>query len=136
MIPSTHDETKEAYENGTFTLPGLDSFGNYNTAPEPMVTIAAESYSHRLLHWQVLAIENRQPEILNYRVLRIHWLNTGNGIGLSRIWLPGPAGGTWTPVYWLIGCAHGNMAIAETSYCLHKHVCQDCGYTTIVDSSG
>lgn len=136
MIPSTHDEAKKAYENGALTLPGLDSFGNYNTAPEPMATITAERYSHMLLYWCVRAMESRQPKVPSNSPLRIHWLNTGNGVGLSRVWLSGPGGGAWKPVYWLIGCAHDNMAIARVSDHLYERVCQDCGYTTIVDSSG
>ena len=139
MIPSTHAETKNVYESGLLQLPpGLDSFGNYNTAPEPMVTITAEEYSRRLLHWQILAVESRQPKVLGCHTLRIHWLNTGNGVGISRIWLSitGPADGKWATVYWLIGCPHSNMVGTKTGNCLSAQVCQDCGYTTVVDSSG
>lgn len=143
MIPSTHEETKKAYASGLLQpQPGLDSFGDYNTAPEPMVVITAEDYSARLLHWQVIAVESRQPKILGYRSLCIHWLNTGNGVGLSRIWhwrlspTVGPTDGNWTVEYWLIGCAHSNMVTTKTGNCLSTQVCQDCGYTTVVDSSG
>lgn len=137
MIPSTHNETKQAYKSGLLqSPPSLDSFGNYNTAPVPMATIAAEDYSSRLLHWQVIAIEGRQPEILGYSPLRIHWLNTGNGVGMSQTWQPGPGGGEWITVYWLIGCAHGNVVSTKTGNCLTAQVCQDCGYRTVVDSSG
>ena len=121
MIPSTHDETKKAYKSGSLQpAPGLDSFGDYNTAPEPMHKITAGEYSARLLHWQALAIESRQPKVLGYSTLRIHWLNTGNGVGMSRIWLSisGPAGGEWATVYWLIGCPHDNMVTTKTGNCL------------------
>lgn len=139
MIPSTHAETKSAYETGLLRLPpGLDNFGDYNTAPEPMCKITAEDYSARLLHWQVLAIESRQPKVLGYSTLRIHWLNTGNGVGMSRAWqsAPGPLSGEWAPEYWLIGCPHTYVTVARIGDCLSERVCQDCGYTTIVDSSG
>lgn len=137
MIPSTHDETKDAYESGLLPpTPGLDSFGGYNTAPEPMTTITAEEYSHRLIHWQVIAIESRQPKILGYHTLRIHWLNTGNGVGLSRTWLSGPGGGRWIPVYWSIGCPHSKVIVTKIDNHLHEQVCQDCGYKTVIDSSG
>jgi len=139
MIPSTHEETKSAYESGALTpLPGLALFGDYNNAPEPMSKITAEDYSARLLHWQVVAIESRQPEILGYSTLRIHWLNTGNGVGLSREWrsVLGPLSGEWMPKYWLIGCPHENMITTKTGNCLHTQVCQDCGYMTVIDSSG
>jgi hypothetical protein len=139
MIPSTHDETKSAYESGSLQLPpGLDSFGDYNTAPEPMTTITAEEYSRRLLHWQVTAIESRQPKTLGYSMLHIHWLNTGNGVGMSRQWrsMPGPLSGGWATVYWLIGCPHNNMVATKIGNCLRAQVCQDCGYITVVDSSG
>ena len=141
MIPSTYDETVR--ELGLSPpLPGLDGFGDYNTAPEPMTTITAEEYSRRLLHWQILAVESRQPKVLGYSALRIHWLNTGNGVGLSQSWhrIPGPESGKWTVQYWLIGCPHDNMVTTKTAErlgkCLHEQVCQDCGYTTIIDSSG
>jgi len=139
MIPSTHDETMKArILGGLREMPGLDSFGSYNTAPEPMVTITAEDYSSRLLHWQVIAIESRQPKVLGYESLRIHWMNTGNGVGMSRAWQPGPSlgGGETVPVYWLIGCAHDNVTITSTGICLSERVCQDCGYSTVIDSSG
>ena len=139
MIPSTHEETKSAYELGLLPpQPGLALFGDYNRAPEPMSKITAEDYSARLLHWQVTAIESRQPKILGYHTLRIHWLNTGNGVGLSREWqsVPGPLSGVWVPKYWLIGCLHTNMITTKTGNCLHAQVCQDCGYTTTIDSSG
>ena len=139
MIPSTHEETKSAYELGLLPpLPGLALFGDYNHAPEPMVAITAEEYSHRLLHWQVIAIESRQPKILDYHTLRIHWLNTGNGVGLSREWRSNlkSLGAGWAPVYWLIGCPHENMITTKTGNCLHAQVCQDCGYMTTIDSSG
>jgi len=133
MIPSTHDETKSAYELGLLPrLPGLHSFGGYNTAPEPMTRITAEEYSSRLLHWQVTAIEHRQPRVLGYESLRIHWLNTGNGIGISRAWY----GAVSVPKYWLIGCSHSNVTITKTGNCLSERVCQDCGYSTVIDSSG
>ena len=136
MIPSTHEETKNAYESGLLLpSPSLVLFGDYNHAPEPMCQIAAESYGGRLLHWQVIAIESRQPKVLNYSTLCIHWLNTGNGVGLSWVWQPGPGGG-WTPKYWLIGCPHANVISTKTGNCLHTQVCQDCGYTTVIDSSG
>ena len=139
MIPSTHTETMKAHGLKLLSpMPSLDSFGNYNTAPEPMVAITAEEYSSRLLHWQVIAIESRQPRIPGYSALRIHWLNTGNGVGLSREWqsISGPLSGEWIPKYWLIGCAHDNIVSTKTGNCLHTQVCQDCGYTTVVDSSG
>ena len=138
MIPSTHDECKNAVTIDTATMPGLVSFGDYNTAPEPMVTITAEEYSRRLLHWQVIAIESRQPKVLVYNTLCVHWLNTGNGVGMSRIWLSmsDPTGGEWATVYWLIGCPHDNMVSTKTGNCLTAQICQDCGYTTVVDSSG
>ena len=139
MIPSTHDETKKAHETGSLApQPGLDSFGDYNTAPEPMVTITAWEYSHTLLHWQVLAIESRQPKVLGYSMLCIHWLNTGNGVGMSREWqsVTSPLDGEWITKYWLIGCAHSNVIPTKVDNCLTKWVCQDCGYTVVVDSSG
>ena len=139
MIPSTHDETKKAYKLRLLTpQPGLDSFGSYNTAPEPMTTITAEEYSRRLLHWQVVAVESRQPEILGYSSLRIHWLNRGNGVGMSRMWQlnPGPGSGEWITIYWLIGCSHNNVVVTKTGNCLTAQVCQDCGYRTVIDSSG
>ena len=139
MIPSTHDETRSAYELGLLPpLPGLALFGDYNTAPEPMQRITAEEYVHRLLHWRVCAIESRQLKILGYSTLRIHWLNTGNGVGLSREWLSNvrSLGGGWSLMFWLIGCPHNNMISTKISNCLHVQVCQDCGYTTTIDSSG
>ena len=139
MIPSTHDEAKSAYESGLLQLPpGLDSFGDYNTAPEPMTKITAEEYSRRLLHWQVTAIESRQPRVLGYNTLRIHWMSTGNGVGMSHVWLSitGPAGGEWATVYWLIGCPHDNIVTTKIGNCLTAQVCQDCGYRTVIDSSG
>jgi len=139
MIPSTHEETRTAHELGLL-IPRLkgDSFGDYNTAPEPMQRITAEEYSSRLLHWQVIAIESRQPKVLSYSTLRIHWLNTGNGIGMNREWrsASGPLSGKWVPKYWLIGCPHTNVITTEIGNHLHEQVCQDCGYITIVDSSG
>jgi len=135
MIPSTHDETKSAYELELLPrLPGLHSFGGYNTAPEPMTRITAEKYSHMLLHWQVTAIESRQPKVLGYNTLCIHWLNTGNGVAMSRYWQP--ILGEWAPEYWLIGCAHDNMVSTKVGNCLSERVCQDCGYSTVIDSSG
>ena len=135
MIPSTHKETMKAHRLGLLQPPpGLDSFGNYNTAPEPMCIITAEDYSARLLHWQVIAIESRQPKILGYGALCIHWLNTGNGIGMNRVWQL--TSGEWAIKYWLIGCPHTNMVTTKTGNCLREQVCQDCGYTTVVDSSG
>ena len=113
MIPSTHAETMRAHRLGKLLPSGLDSFGNYNTAPEPMCRITAEDYSARLLHWQVIAIESRQPKVLGYSPLRIHWLNTGNGVGMSRVWQSGPGSGEWVPEYWLIGCPHDNMVTTK-----------------------
>ena len=137
MIPSTHEETMKAYRLGRLgslgPQPGLDSFGDYNTAPEPMTTITAEEYSRRLLHWQVTAIESRQPKVLGYSPLRIHWLNTGNGVGMNRVWQL--TGGEWAPEYWLIGCPHDNIAATKIGNCLTTQVCQDCGYRTVIDSS-
>jgi len=134
MIPSTHDETMKArILGGLREMPGLHSFGSYNTAPEPMATITAEEYSSRLLRWQVIAIESRYPNVLGYSALRIHWLNTGNGVGMSRVWQYAPG---WEPVYWLIGCAHDDTVSTKTGNCLSERVCQDCGYSTVIDSSG
>lgn len=140
MIPSTLEEARPLVQD----FPGLDDYGTYNKAPEPMRRITAEDYSARLLHWRVIAIENRQPKVLGYSALRIHWLNTGNGVGMSRVWqsIPGPAGGEWVPEYWLMGCPHAHMVetrllrLDPLADFVHTGKCTDCGYEFTYDSSG
>ena len=140
MIPSTLEETQALVQD----FPGLDDYGTYNKAPEPMVKITAEDYSARLLHWQVIAIENRQPKVLGYSSLCIHWLNTGNGVGMSRVWkvLTGPAGGEWVTEFWLIGCSHDHATETRLSRSgpiapfVHIRKCTDCGWEFTYDSSG
>jgi len=140
MIPNTYEEAQPLVQD----FLGLDDYGTYNKAPEPMTKITAEDYSTRLLHWQVIAIESRQPKVLGYSSLCIHWMNTKNGVGMSRAWkvLTGPAGGEWIPEYWLIGCSHNHMVktrllrTSQQAGFVHTGKCADCGYEFTYDSSG
>ena len=142
MIPSTLEEAQPLVQD----FPGLDDYGTYNRAPEPMRRITAEDYSARLLRWQVIAIESRQPTVLGYSPLRIHWLNTKNGVGMSRAWRPvGSEDGGWTVEHWVIGCPHDHLvAIKPDHYfflssiapLVHARKCTDCGYEFTYDSSG
>ena len=139
MIPSTLEEAQPLVQD----FPGLDDYGTYNRAPEPMSRITAEDYSDRLLHWQVIAIESRQPKVLGRSSLRIHWLNTGNGVGMSRAWQSGgPDGGHWEPEYWAVGCSHDHATVTRYSRLgpiapfVHIRKCTDCGHEFTYDSSG
>jgi len=102
-----------------------------------MSRITAEDYSARLLHWQVIAVESRQPEVLGYSALCIHWLNTKNGVGIGRVWE-----GEWVPEYWLIGCSHNHATETRLSRAglfapfVHIRKCADCGHEFTYDSSG
>jgi len=143
MIPSTLEEARPLVQD----FPGLDDYGTYNKAPEPMRQITAEDYSARLLHWQVIAMESRQPKVLGYSSLCIHWLNTGNGVGMSRVWhwrlspTVGPTDGDWTVEYWLIGCPHDHPIAPELRRLppdplMFAYQCADCGREFTYDSSG
>jgi len=137
MIPKNHDECADT--PSITQAPGLTSFGTYNMLPEPAMEIPADVFTNHITVKTIVGIEARQPRDLSYTSLKIFWLGTNNGVGVSRQWCDG----TWTNAYWFFGCNHIWVEQEPAQYerdlvgsHTHVYICKRCNHRMIVDSSG
>lgn len=137
MIPGNHDEC--VHTDKITHAPGLDKFGTYNTLPEPIRRISADTFTKYITRERIIGVESRQPGDLRYSTLRIFWLAPGNGVGISRQYRYG----IWVDAYWFLGCEHRLVERELTQECrdlvgdhAHEYICELCGYGLVTDSSG
>lgn len=137
MIPSTYTEIIAARQARTppeirISAPGGE-FGNYNRAPEPIALATEDTFFRTLMSNRIVAIESRQPETLSFRVLRIFWLDSANGVAVCYNWQSNEA------QFWFIGCQHQLIVVRKLigpKNTEHTFRCRKCGYVEVRDSSG
>lgn len=109
----------------------LQKRGDFNTMPEPFKQIPEEDFWKEFMTWPAFYQEYRQirnlPEISGFADTKIFWL-AFCAVAIVQV-EPGNL------LFFRIGCHH-EWSETKIGNCLHRRVCNLCGWATEIDSSG